>query len=134
MKIVIIMCIALFMTACTTVNTVERANPIGQKKYVNDKRIITDSDLDDYAYIASVNESMAGNLLRIQVELVNSSSAYRSINYKFVWFDDNGMELASPSTPWLVVTLEGGEKKNISSIAPNPKAKDFTLKLLPTVR
>ena len=131
--------IALFLTsfvfACSTVNTVERAAPVGQKRMVADKRVITDGGLNDYAYIAGVNESIvSGNLLKIQVEIVNSSTAYRSVNYKFEWFDENGMDVSGVTSQWGTITLEGGESKFISAVATNPRAKDFRLKLLPNVR
>ena len=54
---------------------------------------ITDGALNDYAYIAGINESRVGGLLKIQVRIVNSTSAYRSVNYKFTWIDKDGMEI-----------------------------------------
>lgn len=136
MKKLIIAILALAsLAACSTVNTVERANPQSSKQMVDDKRVITDDALDRYAYIAGVNESfVSGNLLKIQVELVNSSVAYRTVNYKFTWIDENGMELESVSAPWGTVVLEGGESKFISAVATSPKVKDFKLKLFPNIR
>jgi len=134
-NIILITILASLLCACSTVNTVERADPQGHKQMVSDKRIITDSSLDDYAYIAGINESIVSdNLLKIQIEIVNSSTAYRSVNYQFSWFDENGMEVSGITSPWQTLNLEGGERKYISAVATNPKAKDFTLKLLPNVR
>ncbi len=126
---------ALFLTsACSTVNTVERANPQSSPTLVNDKRVITDSTLNDYAYVASVNETKRGNLLMIQARIVNSTSALRSINYKFTWIDKNGMEVPSATAAWRTLVLEGGESGMVSAVAPNANACDFTLKLLPNKR
>ncbi len=122
------------MSGCATVNTVERADSQSRKDMVSDKRIITDSDLDDYAYVAGLNQSVVGNLLKVQAKIVNSTVAQRSINYKFSWFDQNGMEIESPNTPWSTLILEGGESGYISSVAPSPNAKDFSLKLFPNIR
>ncbi len=130
-----LLCLAgCLLAGCSSVNTVERANPVASKKMVNDKRVITDGGLDDYAYIAGVNESCVGDLLKVQVTVTNSTTGYRAINYKFTWFDENGIEVNTTSTPWMTTTIEGGETKNLVSTAPSPKAKDFTLKLLPNVR
>lgn len=134
MRTILLIVSSLMICACSTVNTVERADPVGQKKMVTDKRIITDGGLDDYAYIAGVNEGVASGLLKIQVEIVNSSTAYRSVNYKFSWFDENGMEVSSVTSPWGTINIEGGETKYISAVAPSPRVKDFSLKLLPNVR
>jgi len=134
-NIILITILASLLCACSTVNMVEPANKQGQKQMVNDKRVITDSSLDDYAYIAGVNTAIvSGNLLKVQVEIVNSSTAYRSVNYQFNWFDENGMEVSGVTSPWQVLTIEGGERKYISAVATNPRVKDFSLKLLPNVR
>lgn len=134
-NILIILALCGVCCACSTVNTVERANPQNAPQMVNDKRVITDDALDEYAYIAGVNESIvSGNLLKIQVKLVSRSTAYRTVNYKFTWLDETGMEVAGVTAPWGVITLEGGETKYISAVATNPKVRDFSLKLLPNVR
>ncbi len=127
--------VALFLTsACSTVNTVERADPQSSPTLVNDKRVITDSTLNDYAYVASVNETKRGNLLMVQARIVNSTSALRSINYKFTWIDKNGMEMPSATAVWRTLVLEGGESGMVSAVAPNANVCDFTLKLLPNKR
>ncbi len=133
-KTLAVLLAACALAGCSTVNTVERASPQSRPQMVNDKRVITNPDLDDYAYVAGVNESVVGgNLLKIQVKIVNSTTAPRSVNYKFSWFDGNGMEIP-PGPPWMTLLLEGGQTKYVSSVAPSPKAKDFTLTLLPDVR
>lgn len=126
--------ITALISACSTVNTVERAQPNAQTKLLNDKRIITDSGLNDYAYVASVNETKVSGLLMIQAKIVNSTSALRQINYKFGWIDNNGMEVSSATATWMTLILEGGEAKNISAVAPNKNVCDFYLKLLPNKR
>ncbi len=125
---------ALFLTACSTVNTVERANSQAQPQMINDKRIITDSGLDDYAYVAAVNKSVVGGLLKIQLKVVNRTVALRAFNYKFSWFDKEGMEVSQNSATWIPITLEGGETRYISAVAPSLNAYDFTVKFLADVR
>ncbi|MDX8414896.1 YcfL family protein [Intestinicryptomonas porci] len=120
-----------FLTACSTVNTVERASSSANTQYVNDKRVITDGSLNDYAYVAAVNETKVGELLMVQAKIVNSTSSFRQINYKFEWIDKNGMAVPSANSAWMKLILEGGEAQFISAVAPNINVCDFTLKLLP---
>ena len=120
-----------FLSACSTVNTFERAASGADTKYVDDKRIITDDSLNDYAYVASINETNVGDLIMIQAKIVNSTSSLRQINYKFEWIDKNGMAVPSANSAWMKLILEGGEAKFISAVAPNKNVCDFTLKLLP---
>jgi uncharacterized protein YcfL len=112
------------------VNTVERAEPLGRPAPVADKRIICDSYLSGMAVICAVRQSVvSGNLLKIQVDVYNSYSNERQFNYKFEWYDDEGMSVDSPMSIWKPQTIEGGEKVTVTGIAPNPRCKDFRLKL-----
>ena len=80
-KLLALIAASLALCACDTVNTVERANPSANKKMVDDIRIVTDSAVDDYAYVAGINEAKTqGGLLKIQAEIVNRSSAYRNVS------------------------------------------------------
>lgn len=98
---------------------------------VEDKRIVTDSKLDFRARIMGVNEAATpGDSLKVQVELYNNSRHTRRIQYRFEWFDQNGMEVSSPATRGYVpVQMQGKESKYISGVAPNPSCRDFRLKL-----
>ena len=44
------------------------------------------------------------------------------------------MAINSPNSVWISIPIEGGESRNISAVAPSPKAADFKLKLMPDVR
>lgn len=134
-KLILVIALSALIAGCDTVNTVEPANPAYQKQMVNDRRVITDSSLDDIAYVAGVNCALnPSGLLKVQVELVNRTTALRNINYKFDWFDENGMQISTPLSTWISLPIEGGESRFVSSVAPSRKAVDFKLKLLPNVR
>ncbi len=117
------------LTACSTVNTVERAEPIGQRQMVNDKRIITDAGLNRATRIVGVNE-VPGEFLKVQVELFNTTGSLKSFNYRFEWFDANGIQVNTPTSTYIPRQIEGKESIFISAIAPTPTAKDFRLKLI----
>ena len=116
----------------STVNTVERAQPVGQRQMVDDKRILTDASLDQRARIMAVNEAMTpGGLLQVQVELLNQRRSLRRITYQFQWFDANGMQVNSPMSAAVIsLSLEGKESVLISGVAPTPACKDFRLRLM----
>ncbi len=119
----------LAAAGCKTVNTTERANPVGTPNYVQDKRIITDSDVAKIANIVSVQETTRGDLLQVQVNIENTRSITQSFNYQFEWFDLQGMQVSTPTSMWSSITLEGKEQRAIQGMAPTPRAKDFRLKL-----
>jgi uncharacterized protein YcfL len=127
--------LALFVAAGMTVgcnqsvNTTERAQPLGQAQIVNDKRIETDPTLAEKAAVTRVIESKVGDLVKVQVDVLNTRTTQREIDYKFEWYDDTGMLVYSPMSIWKPQTMLGGESVSLVSVAPNPRARDFRLKL-----
>jgi uncharacterized protein YcfL len=119
------------LSACrTSMNTVERADPAGQRQMVNNQRVLTDASLNRKVSIVGVNEALTpGGLLRVQVELVNRTSSYQRFNYRFEWFDANGMQVGGTSA-MESAQIEGQESKYLTRVAPTPTCKDFRLKLI----
>lgn len=121
---------ALLTGGCTTVNTVQRAEPLGTASVVADKRIVTDHSLGRKIQILQVNDGLAsGDLKRVQVLLANTKKRALNINYSFEWFDLNGMQVTSSGMGWKSMRFMGEEQKAVSAIAPKPSAVDFVLKL-----
>jgi uncharacterized protein YcfL len=122
----------LFVSGCkTSMNSVENAQKEGQRQMVSDSRVITDGSLNKKVWIVGVNQTMTpGGLLKVQIELLNKARSYQAFNYRFEWFDANGMQMNSLSTPVIGSTIEGKESKFISAVAPTAACKDFRLKLV----
>jgi uncharacterized protein YcfL len=127
--------LAFALAGCASVNTVEPAHSAATPNYVDDKRVITSSSLNDIAYVKSVNQSVvSGNMLRIQVNIQNMTAAVKNFSYQFQWFDNQGMAITSPAPIWHSVSIEGGQTIPVTETAPTPKAVDWRLSLLPSVR
>ena len=124
--------VALVATGCgTTVNSVENAQKEGQRNMVSDQRVVTDSSLNRHVNIVGVNTATTpGGLLRVQVELLNRTGSLQHFNYRFEWFDANGMQVNNVISALIPDRIEGKESKMISSIAPSPACRDFRLKLI----
>jgi len=122
----------LALAGCsTTVNSVENAQPIGQRQMVSDKRVLTDSSLDRKVTIVGVNQTTtAGGLLKVQIELENRTRSLQRFLYHFEWFDANGMQVENVLSASLPEQIEGMESKFISGIAPNSQCKDFRVKFI----
>ena len=119
------------LAGCSTVNTVERAQPTGQKQMTNDKRIITDTGLDRKVNIVGINEATIGSgFAKVQVELFNKSSSSCCFTYHFDWFDAQGMLVQTPTSSWIDRTIQGKETLDIIAVAPTETAKDFRVKFL----
>lgn len=120
----------LFAGCATNVNTVERAQPQATPNYIADKRVITDNTLANTFRVVAINQTtVSGNLLKIQATVENLRSSTRTLNYKFEWTDKDGMAVGSPNETWKSILLQGRETQTITTVAVNPRAVDFTLKL-----
>jgi uncharacterized protein YcfL len=123
--------VLLVISGCKTVNTTQRANPRSSPDIVNDERIITDGSLNQAARIQAVNEgTTGGDLLKIQVAVRNTTTSRQRFNYRFEWFNKQGMRIDTKLSSWQPETLHGKETKWLQAVAPTPDAVDFQLKLV----
>ena len=118
-----------WLAGCKTVNTVTRAEPVAVSTPLADKRIITDGGLGRIARVIAIRQSTtSGDLLRLDIDVLNTSSNQQRFNYIFEWFDAQGMQVFTPMSKWQSQTIEGAETITLTAIAPTPTAKDFRLK------
>ncbi len=117
---------------CEMVNTAERSEPIAQSDPVALKKVEPDPTLKAQVQIISANQGIvSGNLLKVQVVVRNNIALRKTFNYKFEWYDINGMMVDSPTTRvWQVARLQPKESMVITGIGPNPNVVDFRLKLV----
>jgi len=124
---------ALTVAGChtTTVNSVENAQKSGQRYMIPDQRVVTDLSLNRKVSVVGVNTAMTpGNVLKVQVELLNEGSKLQRFVYTFEWFDANGMQINNVTSATIADQIEGRESKFISAVAPTPACTDFRLKLI----
>jgi uncharacterized protein YcfL len=115
----------------TPVNSVENAHKTGQRYMIPDQRVIVDTSLNRSVNVVGVNTAKTpGDVLRVQVELLNHTESLQRFAYTFEWFDANGMQINNVLSATIADQIEGGESKFISSVAPNPTCTDFRLKLI----
>lgn len=125
----------LGLTACQTVNTYEPRDQINPPTQLVDKRIVTDSTLNKKVFVTGIDHAEgSGGHLRVQAQVHNRTKRYRQFSYKFEWFDQDGILIESPTSGFIASQIEGGETKNLVSVAPTAAAKDFRLKLIENVR
>jgi uncharacterized protein YcfL len=114
-----------------TVNSVENAQKSGQRYMIPDQRVVTDMILNHKVSVVGVNTAMtAGNVLKVQVELLNESRKLQRFAYTFEWFDDKGMQINNVTSATIADQIDGRESKFISAVAPTPACTDFRLKLI----
>ena len=134
MKINYLFCVLLGISAAgcrTSMNTVERAQPVAQRQMMADKRVLTDAGLADSASFVGLNETTTPDgLLKVQLEVLNRTHSLKHFSYRFEWFDQNGMLVNTPTSTFIPRQIEGQESLFISAVAPNAVVKDFRVKLI----
>lgn len=126
-------------TGCSTnqngVNTVEPANPVYVERSIPDKRVIRDHETArSVAVLKVIDGSSDTGLARIGVEVQNLSRSVYRFNYRFDWFDHQGLPVATPTATMLSQTIEAGQVFTLTSVAPTPNAKDFRLSIQKSTR
>ncbi len=122
---------SLLMSGCTTVNTIEPAQPVAQRQMLSDKRVITDTGLYGSVRPVGINvATISTGFLKIQIEVQNLSSSPALFAYRIEWFDANGMIVHTPVTTWIDRQIQGGETLSLTGIAPTETAKDFRIKFI----
>jgi uncharacterized protein YcfL len=133
MSCMLTLCLLLAATGgCEMVNTAERSEPIAQSDPVALRKVEPDASLRAQVQIISANQGIvSGNLLKVQVVVRNNIALRKTFNYKWEWYDINGMMVDTPTTRvWQVARLQPKESIVLTGIGPNPNVVDFRLKLV----
>jgi uncharacterized protein YcfL len=94
------------------------------------KRVVYNSgSLKGDLEVVDLKSALAGDLMRAQATLRSRDRDTLSFEYRFEWFDLNGIEIGAGSSSWKPLILIGRETKSIQASAPDPRAREFKLKL-----
>lgn len=123
-------CVAL--TGCrTSVNTVENADKSGMPNFIQDRRVVTDERMAHRVNVTAINTMTTdAGLLRVQVLLANRSNSQQTVFHSLEWYDDDGMAVSTASGGWTQQQFMARETRAFTFTAPNPRAKDFVIKLM----
>ena len=79
--------------------------------------------------VVDLKSVFIGDMLKGQVTLVSKYSATLKFQYKFSWFNKDGVEINPDSGPWTPLIMYGNESKTLQSVAPNSGAREFKIKI-----
>lgn len=113
--------ILILLAGCTTQPLLPPApNSIASK-------VIFLNELPDIAF-GDLRSVPVNNFLTVEAELINQSSDYASLQYRFQWRDKNGMEVGIEEN-WKVLNFNPSQAQRIKGIATSKYAVDFKLEL-----
>jgi uncharacterized protein YcfL len=91
--------------------------------------VFNNSGLKGDIQIVDVKSAMAGDFMRVQATLRSKDRDTLPFQYRFDWYDASGLEINSGAGSWKPLVLYGRESKTIQAVAPDPRAKEFKLKI-----
>ena len=114
------------------VNTISNANSTANIQRVADKRVQMDAVFSQILVCTEIRESKTNDgYKRIQVFLKNCSTGVASCNYRFTWFDENGVSIPSPDNEmWKRLNVIPGDDAILTSIAPKRDCGDFQFRII----
>ena len=96
---------------------------------LNTKVVYNSSTLSRKVAIDEMTSSKAGDMLLAQVTMHSKAGDTINLQYKFEWFDANGLALNASSATWKPLLIYGKETKTIQGLAPDPRGREYKLLL-----
>jgi uncharacterized protein YcfL len=90
-----------------------------------DKVIINDIPLSYKISIEGSNSRFIADLLDARVIIKNNDSNRYYLEYKFVWYDVGGFEMARNTSKWNRFRIDAKDKIVLKSLAVTPKIDSF---------
>lgn len=124
---------ALGLSGCSTTAGVEATGKTSWSdegaRELSRKVVFNNSSLAGDVQVVDLQSALAGDMMRAQATLRSKDRDTLSLQYQFAWFDAGGMEINPGTGSWKPLILYGKESKTIQSVAPDPRAKEFKLKI-----
>lgn len=121
------------LSGCSTTSGVEATGKTQWDeegaRVLGKKIVFNSSSLAGDVKIVDMQSALAGDLMRAQVSLQSKDGDTLKLQYRFDWFDTAGMEINSGAGAWKPLLLYGDESKTVQGVAPDPRAKEFRLKI-----
>lgn len=111
-----ISCSFLFSGDGTASNTMESQE---------DAVVINDIPLSYNISIEGSNSRFIADLLDARVIIRNKDSDQHNLEYKFIWYDESGFEMAKHLTKWKRVRIDSKDRIVLKSLAVTPKIDSF---------
>lgn len=121
------------LAGCSTTAGVETTGKTSwdeQGARILEKNVVfNSSSLKGDLQIVDLRGVQAGDIMRAQATLRSRDKDTLQFQYRFDWYDAGGLEINSGAGSWKPLLLTGRETKTVQGVAPDPRAKEFKLKI-----
>ncbi len=124
MKTIIVSVLALFfLTACASNTAGMRVDGMSQRV------LFADNVLAGRVQIEEIKTVQAHGHTRGVVQVLSRYRGDQHLQYRFYWYDDNGLEVNPQPGTWQALILRGGEQRTMSEVSVNPQGTQFRLQI-----
>jgi uncharacterized protein YcfL len=120
-RILFVTLVAALVAGCSSFDTVKAGED--KVKY----QVISTGQAEDRVKIINVVAAKSGDLAKASVELKNDSGFPIQFEYRFKWYDQDGMEINPEGGSWIPLSMMAQETKSVQALAPNPTGATFKL-------
>ena len=96
---------------------------------IESRIIINNPFLASRLKIKDLRATFSGDLLVAHIAVTSTHNSALDVQYKFRWYDSQGLEVGPDALPWQPLIIYGGENKSLQAVAPNPSIKEFKIEI-----
>jgi uncharacterized protein YcfL len=111
------------MVGCSSNTAGLRVDGQSQQVLYGDTKLAKRIAIDD---ISSVR---LDNRVRAVVRITNTQTSDTELQYRFYWYDNNGIEVNARPSAWRQLLLRGEESRSLSEVSVHPEGSEFRIQL-----
>ncbi len=119
MKWVVATMLAFVMVGCSQTSTGLSINSQSQNV------VIDDFGLGKRIEIERAAQGEVNGLIQARVPIKSITDKTLNLQYRFYWYDEQGLELSGSDTPWLQAILYGRDHVTLQGMAPSTQATQY---------
>ena len=133
-RILLLLAAALFAAGCQSPVTSGESMTVltSGDRVVGASLRVDDPGVARHVSLTGATTALASDgFLHVQAHLTSTDHRDYAVQYKFRFFDANGMQVFGPDRPWQVAMLHGGEDFRADAVAPALNVASFIVMLRP---
>ncbi|MDD1782869.1 YcfL family protein [Enterovibrio sp. ZSDZ35] len=95
----------------------------------NQNVVLSNTMLGQALEFGNAQTSVINDRLLAQVKVTNKSSDVQNLQYRFNWYDAQGLEVDNGNSPWKPFIVYAGDSVTLQGVALNSNATNFRVSL-----
>ncbi|KXF81950.1 YcfL family protein [Enterovibrio coralii] len=95
----------------------------------NQNVVLGNSTLGEALEFGNAQTSIVNERLLAQVKVTNTSSEVQNLQYRFNWYDAQGLEVDNGNSPWKPFIVYAGDSVTLQGVALSSNATNFRVSL-----